>query len=123
MAKVVPIEDELIVEARISPIDVGHVKIGDEAKVKITTYDFARFGAIEGVVEKISPTTFKEQDGTVYYKTSIRLDKNHVGDTAGENLILPGMVAEVDILAGERTVLRYLLRPIYQSLDTAMTER
>jgi HlyD family secretion protein/adhesin transport system membrane fusion protein len=113
----------LIVEGRISPIDVGHVKIGDEAKVKITTYDFARFGAIEGVVEKISPTTFKDQDGTVYYKSSIRLNKNHVGDKPGENLILPGMVAEVDILAGERTVLRYLLRPIYQSLDTAMTER
>ena len=123
LAKVVPIEDELIVEARISPIDVGHVKIGDEAKVKVTTYDFARFGAIEGVVEKISPTTFKDQDGTVYYEASIRLSKNHVGDTPGENLILPGMVAEVDILAGERTVLRYLLRPIYQSLDTAMTER
>ena len=123
LAMIVPIEDELIVEGRISPIDVGHVKIGDEAKVKITTYDFARFGAIEGVVEKISPTTFKDQDGTVYYKSSIRLNKNHVGDKPGENLILPGMVAEVDILAGERTVLRYLLRPIYQSLDTAMTER
>ncbi len=123
LAKVVPVEDELIVEARISPVDVGHVKIGDEAKVKITTYDFARFGAIDGEVEKISPTTFKEQDGTVYYKASIRLGKNHVGDTPGQNLILPGMVSEVDILAGERTVLRYLLRPIYQSLDTAMTER
>lgn len=123
LAMVVPVEDELIVEAQISPIDVGHVKIGDEATVKITTYDFARFGAIDGVVEKISPTTFKDQDGTVYYMATVRLGKNHVGDQPGENLILPGMVAEIDILAGERTVLRYLLRPIYQSLDTAMTER
>jgi len=123
LAKVVPVEDELIVEARISPIDVGHVKIGDKATVKITTYDFARFGAIDGIVKKISPTTFKDQDGTVYYKAKIRLGKNHVGDQPDGNLILPGMVAEVAILAGERSVLRYLLRPIYQSLDTAMTER
>jgi HlyD family secretion protein/adhesin transport system membrane fusion protein len=123
LAKVVPIEDELIVEARISPIDVGHVQVGKAAKVKITTYDFARLGAIDGVVEKISPTTFKDQDGTVYYKAAVRLSKNYVGDIPGRNLILPGMVAEVDILAGERTVLRYLLRPVYQSLDSAMTER
>jgi membrane fusion protein, adhesin transport system len=123
LAMVVPVEDELIVEAKVSPIDVGHVKIGDKATVKITTYDFARLGAIDGVVEKISPTTFKEQDGTVYYLATLRLDKNHVGEHPDGNLILPGMVAEVDILAGERTVLRYLLRPIYQSLDTAMTER
>lgn len=123
LANVVPVEDELIVEARISPSDVGHVKIGDKATVKITTYDFARFGAIDGVVKKISPTTFKEQDGTVYYRAKVRLGKSYVGDDPDRNLILPGMVAEVDILAGERTVLRYLLRPIYQSLDTAMTER
>lgn len=123
LAMVVPVEDELIVEARVSPIDVGHVRAGESAKVKITTYDFARFGAIEGVVEKISPTTFKDQDGTVYYKAAIRLSKNYVGDNPTRNLILPGMVAEVDILTGERTVLRYLLRPVYQSLDSAMTER
>ncbi|MBT3532673.1 MAG: HlyD family type I secretion periplasmic adaptor subunit [Rhodospirillaceae bacterium] len=123
LAKVVPVEDELIVEAQISPIDVGHVQVGKKAKVKITTFDFARFGAIDGEVEKISPTTFKDQDGTVYYKADVRLSKNYVGDKPGRNLILPGMVAEVDILAGERTVLRYLLRPVYQSLDSAMTER
>lgn len=123
IAMVVPVEDELIVEARISPIDVGHVKIGDKATVKITTYDFARLGAIDGVVEKISPTTFKDQDGTVYYLATLRLAKNHVGEHPDGNLILPGMVAEVDIMAGERTILRYLLRPIYQSLDAAMTER
>lgn len=123
LAMLVPVEDELIVEAQISPSDVGHVKIGDKATVKITTYDFARLGAIDGVVEKISPTTFKDRDGTIYYMATVRLGKNHVGEQPGQNLILPGMVAEVDILAGERTVLRYLLRPIYQSLDTAMTER
>ncbi len=123
LAQVVPVEDELIVEAQISPIDVGHVHVGDPAKVKITTFDFARFGSIEGEVKKISPTTFKDQDGTVYYKAAVQLEKNHVGDEPGRNLILPGMVAEVDILAGERTVLRYLLRPVYQSLDSAMTER
>ena len=123
ITRIVPIDDEIIIEARISPVDVGHVSIGDEAKIKISTYDHARFGAIDGTVESISPTTFKDPDGTVYYRADIRLGKTYVGEDPERNIVLPGMTAEIDIIAGERSLLRYLLRPVYQSMDSALSER
>lgn len=123
ICKVVPVDGGLIAEAKLSPADVGQIKIGDIAKVKITTFDFARFGAIDGHVENVSATTFKESDGSVYYKVSIRLEKNFVGADPDANRLLPGMVTDVELLGEERTVLRYLLRPVYQSLDVALTEK
>ena len=123
ITEIVPADEELVVEARISPIDIGHISIGQKAAVKITTYDFARFGAVDGFVTKLSATTFKDREDEIYYKAEVKLDKNYVGDTRGENLVLPGMVTEIDVITGERTMLRYLLRPIFQSLDTAFSER
>lgn len=123
ISDIVPVDKELVVEARFSPVDVGHLTPGLKGKIKITTFDFARFGVIEGTVENISATTFKDSDGNVYYKAMVKLAKNYVGDDPKKNILLPGMVAEIDIKTGERTLLRYLLRPIYQSLDAAFSER
>ena len=123
VTEIVPIDEELVVEARISPVDIGHISPGQKATVKITTFDFARFGSIEGTVSKISASTFKDRDNEVYYKAEIALAKKYVGPDGSKNLILPGMVTEIDINTGERTVLRYLLRPIFQSLDVALSER
>ena len=123
ITEIVPIDEALVIEARVSPVDIGHISIGQSAKVKVSTYDFARFGAIEGTVRKISATTFKDRENEVYYKAEIALAKNYVGDTPGRNLVLPGMVTEIDINTGHRTVLRYLLRPVFQALDVALSER
>jgi HlyD family secretion protein/adhesin transport system membrane fusion protein len=123
ITEIVPADEELVVEARIAPVDIGHISLGQKATVKITTFDFSRFGAVDGKVTKISASTFKDRQDEIYYKAEIRLAKSHVGENADENLVLPGMVAEIDIITGERTLLRYLLRPIFQSLDTAFTER
>ncbi len=123
ITEIVPVNQELVVEARVSPIDIGHISPGQQAAVKVTTFDVARFGELEGTVTKISATTFKDREDEIYYKAEIKLDKNYVGDKPGENLVLPGMVTEVDIITGERTLLRYLLRPIFQSLDKAFSER
>jgi len=123
ITELVPIDKELIVEAKVQPIDIGHISIGQNAKVKVTTFDFARFGSIEGTVAKISATTFKDRNEEVYYKANIRLDKNYVGDKPTVNRVLPGMVTEIAINTGERTVLRYLLRPVFQALDVALSER
>lgn len=123
ITEIVPVDRELEVEARISPIDVGHVKIGQAAKVKVTTFDFARFGNIEGTVRSISATTFEDPDGVVYYKAQVKLARNYVGEDPTANILLPGMVTEIDFNTGERTLLRYLLRPVYRSLDAALTER
>ncbi len=123
VTEIVPIDEELVVEARVSPIDIGHISVGQKATVKVTTFDFARFGSIDGTVSKISASTFKDRENEVYYKAEVTLAKKHVGPDPVRNRILPGMVTEIDINTGQRTVLRYLLRPIYQSLDVALSER
>lgn len=123
VSEIVPMDKELIVEARISPVDIGHITIGHKANVKVTTFDFARFGAIEVIVTEISASTFKDRENEVYYKAEIKLKDAFVGDKSKKNRILPGMVTEIDINTGQKTVLRYLLRPVFQSLDVAFSER
>ncbi|MCG8547438.1 MAG: HlyD family type I secretion periplasmic adaptor subunit [Alphaproteobacteria bacterium] len=123
ISEIVPINEELVVEARISPTDIGHIKVGQTANVVITTYDFARFGSIEGQVDKISATTFLEENGNVFYKVIVKLSHNFVGDKPGLNLIVPGMITEVAINTGQRTLMNYLLRPVYVALNRAFGER
>jgi len=123
IAEIVPVDNDLIVEAQFSPSDVGHLEIGQTASVKVQTFDFARYGAVDGVLEQLSATTFKENDGTIYYKGIIRLAQSHVGKNPIENMILPGMTVDIDVNTGDRTLLRYLLRPVYESMDRALTER
>mgnify|MGYP003649900056 CR=1 FL=1 len=118
VTEIVPIDRELVVEARISPVDIGHIAVGHKATVKVT-----RFGSIEGTVTKISASTFKDRENEVYYKAEVRLESTFVGESSKANRILPGMVTEIDINTGTRTVLRYLLRPVFQSLDVALSER
>jgi HlyD family secretion protein/adhesin transport system membrane fusion protein len=123
VSEIVSMDKELIVEARISPVDIGHITIGHKANVKVTTFDFARFGAIEGIVTKISASTFKDRENEIYYKAEIKLKAAFVGDKSKKKRILPDMVTENDINTGQKTVLRYLLRPVFQSLDVALSKR
>lgn len=120
----VPIDDVLIVESRIDTRDIGHVEVGQSVTVKVTSYDFARYGSVDGVLKDVSPTTFlDEQTGHPYYKGFVELKQNHVGDRQGRNPILPGMTVDAGIITGEKTVLAYLLRPVYISLSQAFQER
>ncbi|MGB1026745.1 MAG: HlyD family type I secretion periplasmic adaptor subunit, partial [Rhodospirillaceae bacterium] len=110
-ATLVPIDDILLVEARILNRDVGHVEVGQEVSVKVTTYDYARYGAVTGELVRISPTTFvDEASGETYYKGSVELDQAFVGDDPGRNPILPGMLVEADIVTGDKSVLAYLMK-------------
>jgi HlyD family type I secretion membrane fusion protein len=123
ISEIVPLDEELVVEARVSPSDIGHIEIGQEAKVIVTTYDFARFGSVEGKVDNISATTFLQEDGTLNYRATIKLERNFVGDQPGRYPILPGMITEVSIYTGEKTLLSYLLRPVYVAFDRGFGER
>lgn len=123
ISEIVPIDEELVVESRISPMDIGHIKVGQEAKVVMTTYDFARFGSIQGTVREISATTFLAEDGSVYYKAIVKLDKSYVGDDPNRNPILPGMITEAAINTGQKTLMNYMLRPVYVALNRAFGER
>ncbi len=123
LMEIVPAESDLLAEVKISPNDIGHIKIGYPVIVKITSYDFSRYGAINGTVKGLSATTFANQHGQTFYKGMISLEKNYVGNTPGQNVILPGMIVNADIITGEKSLLAYFLKPIYKALNSAFRER
>lgn len=126
IAEVVPSEDNLVLEARISPKDIGFVKVGQDARIKITTYDYSIFGSMKGVVTRISAdaVSTEERGQTVYYYVARIETESSVMRSLGRNLpIIPGMQAQVDIITGNKTVLQYLMKPIIGIRENAFTER
>jgi len=122
--EIVPLDEELIIEARINTRDVGHVEIGQPVTVKVTTYDFARYGGISGELTEISATTFvDEQSGDPYYKGTITMDRSYVGFDPERNQVMPGMTVQADIKTGRKTLLAYLLKPVVSSVKTSFHER
>lgn len=119
---IVPVEDQLLVEARIAPKDIAFLYPGQKAVVKITAYDYSIYGGLKGEVVRISPDTITKKDKT-FYKVRVKTNDDELVQ-GGETLpIKPGMVASVDILTGEKTVMEYLLKPFIKTLDKAMNER
>jgi HlyD family secretion protein/adhesin transport system membrane fusion protein len=121
--ELVPVDDVLIAETRISTEDIGHVHLGQPVTVKVSAFDFIRYGGIEGELVSISASTFVDEDGRPYYKGKVALDEDAVGEGAAAQKIIPGMTVQADIQTGERTLLEYLLKPVYVSLDQAFSER
>lgn len=122
LMEIVPVQKELLVEAMVSPTDIGHLKEGQQVKVKIAAFDFSRYGSIEGHLRSISASTFQTEDGATFYKIKVGLEKNYVGADPKHNLILPGMTVQADIVTGEKTLLQYLLKPIHLMTSTAFHE-
>lgn len=123
VATVVPIGQELVAEVQIRPDDIGHLAVGYEARVKVTTFDPVRYKPIEGHVRHISPTTFLTDKGEPYYKGIVALNQNHVGTGGSMHQLLPGMLVQAEIVTGTKSLVRYLLRPIYRSFSTSFSER
>ena len=123
VGRLVPMDDILLAETRVSTRDIGFIKPEQRAKIKIGTYDFTRFGIINGTVTSLSATTFLDESRVPYYKARIQLDTNYVGHEPGKHLLLPGMTVQADIATGTKTVFQYILKPIYTTLDSAFRER
>ncbi len=121
--RIVPMNDELIVESRIMPDDVGHVHIGQSADVKIDSYDSSRFGSIDGTVKQISATTYLDEKNNPYYRAEITLNQTWVGNNPEIMKIIPGMTVQANIETGAKSILAYLLRPISRGFDNAFSER
>ncbi|MGH8519427.1 MAG: HlyD family type I secretion periplasmic adaptor subunit, partial [Panacagrimonas sp.] len=122
VVEIVPLDDALLLEAKISPRDIAFLRPQQEAMVKFTAYDFAIYGGLEADVDQIGADTVidEKKDGQAWYVVRIRTRKTSLG----ENLpIIPGMVAEVDIITGKKTVLAYLLKPILRAQASALRER
>ncbi|MEH6475953.1 MAG: HlyD family type I secretion periplasmic adaptor subunit [Sneathiella sp.] len=120
---IVPIDQELIVETRIRPEDIGFLQLGQNATVKFTTYNYSRYGSVEGSLTHISATTFEDEQGESFYKGKVALSQSFVGRNPERNLILPGMTATADIHSGKKTLLEYLLKPIHTTLTQSFRER
>lgn len=121
--EVVPIDDEMIVEAKVSTADIGHISVGNKVKVKINSYDFAIYGSIDGTISNISASTFVDDEGVSFYKADIVLDKNYLGDNPSDNKIIPGMTASADIITGYRSIMKYLMKPIFRRTQESFRER
>ena len=122
---IVPLDESLLVEADVRPSDIAFIRPGHEVMVKFTAYDFSIYGGLKGKVEQISVDTITDEEGESFYQIKVRTNESNLGkDKEGKILeIIPGMVAEVDILTGKKTVLAYLLKPINRARERAFRER
>lgn len=123
IAEIVPIEDKLLVEARVRPQDVAFIHPGQTASVKITAYNYTVYGDMPAVVERIGADTIPDEKGSPYFRVILRTDSNHLGNDKDALPIIPGMVATADIRTGRKSVLDYLLRPIQVARHEALRER
>ncbi|RDJ98137.1 HlyD family type I secretion periplasmic adaptor subunit [Cupriavidus lacunae] len=127
LMEIVPLEDTLLIEARVRPADVAYLHLGQEAMVKLSAYDYSIFGGFPATLEHISADTLiPEKPGEKpepYYRILVRTQQNKPSGRSDSVPILPGMVATVDIRTGQKTVLHYLLKPIIKTKDVALRER
>ncbi|MCG8511718.1 MAG: HlyD family type I secretion periplasmic adaptor subunit, partial [Rhodospirillales bacterium] len=121
--EIVPTGERLIIEAKLNPTDRGYVAIGQPTVVKISTYDFARYGGLDGAVTMVAPDTSTDEEGTPFFRVLVETDKTYLGRTTGELPIIPGMEATVDIHTGSRTVIEYLVKPVLKLRHEAFRER
>ena len=121
--KIVPKDDQLIVEAKIKPSDRAFIYPGQASIIKLTAYDFSIYGGLKGELLDISADTIEDEQGNPFYRVRLRTYETEL-KRKGEVLpIIPGMVASVDILTGQKTVMQYLLKPFVKTLGNAMNER
>lgn len=123
IVEIVPLDDALLIEARIRPQDVAFIHPGQKASIKLSAYDYSVYGDLEGVVERIGADTQADERGNPYYRVILRTDESGLTRNGRELEIIPGMVASVDIQTGSKTVWDYVMKPILKIRDQALRER
>jgi HlyD family type I secretion membrane fusion protein len=123
LVNVVPVSDSLVIEAKVANQDIGYISVGQKARVKVLTYDFAKYGTLEGVVEQISPDGFADQQsGQVFYKVVVRTNKAWLGPKTGERPVTPGMQVDVDLITGDSSILAYLTDRMFAITSNSFRE-
>lgn len=123
LVEIVPLEDTLLVEARIRPADIAFLHPGQDATIKITAYDFSIYGGLKAKLEQISADSIKDDKGESFFRVTLRTEKAHLGTEQHPLPIISGMTASVDIMTGQKTVLDYLMKPILKARERALRER
>ncbi len=121
--EIVPRDDSLIIEANFSPADIAFLYPGQKALVRISAYDFSIYGGMDAVVENISADTLENKQGDTFYYVKVRTNDAHLQHGDETLPIIPGMMAEVDIITGKKTILDYLLKPLIKTQQRALRER
>ncbi len=121
VVEIVPVEDALLLEARVQPKDIAFLRPGQPARVKFTAYDFSIYGGLDATLEHIGADTITDDKGNAFYIVRVRTTQSTIGEARMP--IIPGMVAEVDILTGKRSLLSYLMKPVLRAKANALTER
>lgn len=123
VAIIVPTTPTALLEAKLSPRDIGFVSVGQKARIKIDAFDYSRYGALDGIVKRISPSTDADEKGGVFYKVQISIEKPYFGDQPDKLELIPGMTGEADIVTGDKTVFQYLWKPVFTNVTEAFGER
>ncbi|WP_345980702.1 HlyD family type I secretion periplasmic adaptor subunit [Sulfurimonas sp. HSL3-2] len=123
LVEIVPTSEKLYLEVKIKPTDIAFIRPGAEAKVKFTAYDYAIYGGLVGKVVNISPDSITDEKDNTYYQIKIETEKNYLGTPERPLRIIPGMVVDVNIVTGKKTVMEYILKPILKSKQYVFTER
>jgi len=121
VVEIVPVDDRLLIETRVRPQDVAFIQPGAEATVRLSAYDYTKYGTLHGVVERIGADTITDEKDETFYQVIVSIDVSET-EVAGGIRVIPGMVATVDISNGDRTVLEYLLKPVLKIRDQALRE-
>jgi membrane fusion protein, adhesin transport system len=123
IARIVPLDDALVAEIFVKPDDIAAVKVGNKAELKVTAYDFSKFGKVKGEITDISPTTVEHDDKRLYYKAIVAFDPHRSDRHSLDWHLQPGMAVDAEIISGSKTLMQYVLKPIHRGLDAAFTER
>ena len=123
IVEIVPVEDNLLVEVKIGPRNIGFIRKDQSARVKLTAFDYLQYGVLTGKVDWVSADTLTDPENQPYYRVIVRTDESSIIRTGETMRAIPGMVANVDILTGRKSVLQYLLTPVLRARDEAMRER
>jgi membrane fusion protein, adhesin transport system len=122
--QIVPMGDKLLIEARVAPGDIAFIKIGDRANVKVTAYDFSIYGGLSGRVAQISADSiYDEVERQAYFTVIVETDRAYLLKSGKRLPITPGMICDVEIMTGRKSVLSYLLKPVIKARSEALTER
>jgi adhesin transport system membrane fusion protein len=123
LVEIVPVDDELKIVARVLPSDIAFLKVGQPVKVKISAYDPQRYGSLDGHLARIGANSVTDREGNVFFEIEVRTDQNHLGMAEAPLPITPGMVADVEIITGRRSIMEYLMKPVMRMKDRALRER
>lgn len=123
LVEIVPLDDQLVIEARVSPNDIAFIRPGQKATVKLSAYDYSIYGGLPAELEHISADSLATEKGEPYYLIRVRTQQNYLGTEDHKLAVIPGMVASVDIVTGDKTVFQYIMKPLLKTTQRAMHER